>query len=228
MKDSKVKEIVEKVFERAKETSVNDSKNALCNHVADSCNLSYKTLERLYGKYIEKNRENSKQSENTVDELCRYLGYISYSDYLGKRKMGEGLKRGGKTWKLLIGVNLLLILVALIYFQIFDQRCMTWTGNEYVKVGCSSSQRNEVEPLDTFRLERMKKEEVKPSTTFFNEETGEALYWYYKSENNTVEFFTSPGLHPLHKKTLKAVTPYIIEKYVPKHSYQPSSFIDKT
>lgn len=225
MKDSKVKEIVEKVFEKAKETSVNDSKNALCNHVADSCNLSYKTLERLYGKYIEKNGENSKQSENTVDELCRYLGYLSYADYLGKNIMSEGLKSGGKTWKLLIGVSLLLILVALIYFQIFDQRCMTWTGNEYVKVGCSSSQRNEVVPLDRFKLERMKRVEVDAATPFFNEETKEPLIWYHKVNENTIEYFTDAGKHPITGETLKAITPYIIEKYVPKHNFKPSSFI---
>ena len=225
MKDSKVKKIVEKVFEKAKETSVNDSKNALCNNVADSCNLSYKTLERLFGKYIENNGENSKHSENTVDELCRYLGYLSYADYLGKTKMGEGLQIGGRTWKMLIGTSLLIIVVVLVYFQFFDQRCMTWTGNEYVKVACSSSQKYSVVPLDRFKLKRMKKVDVDAATNFFNEETKDPLIWYYKVDEKTLEYFTDAGKHPVNRETLKAITPYIIEKYVPKHIYKSGSFI---
>ncbi|KAA2217176.1 hypothetical protein [Maribacter flavus] len=225
MKDSKVKEIVEKVFEKAKGTSVNDSKNSLCNHVADSCNLSYKTLERLYGKYIEKNGENSKQSENTVDELCRYLGYLSYSDYLGKRKMGEGLKWEGTTWKMLLGASLLLIGVVLVYFQLFDKGCMTWTGNEYVKVNCTSHQTNGVSVLNEFKLERMKKVDVDAATNFFNEETKDPLIWYYKVDEKTLEYFTDAGKHPVNGETLKAITPYIIEKYVPKHIYKSGTFI---
>lgn len=225
MKDSKVNEIVEKVFERAKESTVNDSKNALCNQVAESCNLSYKTLERLYGRYIENKEDKSEPSDNTIDELCRYLGYLSYADYLGKTKMGQVLRIGGGTWKRLIGTSLLLIVVVLIYFQFFDLRCMSWTGSEYVKVACSSSQQNEVVPLDKFQFERMKKVEVNAATPFFNEETKEPLIWYHKVDENTIEYFTDAGKHPVNGETLKAITPYIIEKYVPKHKYKPSSFI---
>ncbi len=225
MDERRVKKIVNKVFAKARKQSLNHTKNALCNHVEVECGVSGRTLDRLFLKYEKKEKIDYIPIENTVDELCRYLGYLSYADYLGKTKMGEGFRIGGKTWKMLIGTSLILIVVVLVYYQFFDQRCMTWTGNEYVKVACSSSQSYEVVPLDRFRLQRMKKLEVDAATPFFNEETEEPLIWYYKVDDNTLEYFTDAGKHPVNGETLKAITPYIIEKYVPKHIYKSGSFI---
>ena len=44
MKRVIIKDIVEKVFDKAKSECAGDSKNALCNHISKSIDLSSKTL----------------------------------------------------------------------------------------------------------------------------------------------------------------------------------------
>ncbi|KAA1247250.1 hypothetical protein [Aquimarina sp. RZ0] len=51
--------------------------------------------------------------------------------------------------------------------------------------------------------------------------------WYYKNKKDEIEYFTSSGIHPVNGETLKKITPYIIETYVPKHTFKPNSFIDR-
>ena len=52
--------------------------------------------------------------------------------------------------------------------------------------------------------------------------------WYYKNDQGEIEYYTSAGLHPVNGETLKAITEYIIEKYVPIHQNKPSSFVQDT
>ena len=107
--------------------------------------------------------------------------------------------------------------------------CMTWTGRLYEKIPCSkgsySTYGNAIEPYDEKRYENFKQVEVDITTSFFSEQNQKPLLWYYKNEQGEIEYYTAPGLHPVNGKTLKAVTEYIIEKYVPIHQNKPSSFI---
>jgi len=80
-------------------------------------------------------------------------------------------------------------------------------------------------PLDEVRLQTFKKVKVNISCNFFDETTGNPIKWYYKSGTN-IEFYTGPGLHPVNGKTLKAITEHIVDKYVPIHTYDESSFAE--
>ena len=47
----------------------------------------------------------------------------------------------------------------------------------------------------------------------------DAAYHFF-SEDNAHEFFTSTALHPVTGETLRKITPYIIQTYVPLHMYK--------
>lgn len=99
-----------------------------------------------------------------------------------------------------------------------NTNCMTWVDTVYVQVSCNTrpnhKKKNRVEPLDPVKLENFKKTKVYVGFDFFDEE-GNPLIWYYKSKEGELEYYTAPGLHPIHGETLRKITPYIIDKYVP-------------
>ena len=224
MKRVIIKDIVEKVFVKAKVDCAGDTKNALCNHISQSIDISYKTLERLYDKYFEEKGNVGKQSEHTINQLCLYLNFDSYSDYVKQNGKIIASKGWSKKTKLALVTSLILI-VALIFGLSVNNNvgCMVWKIDHYEKADCAVSYKEKVVPIDEVRLKNFKKVEVDLTTEFFDEATQEPLIWYYKS-GREIEFFTSPGLHPVNGKTLKALTPYMVKEYVPLHTYKASSF----
>jgi hypothetical protein len=101
---------------------------------------------------------------------------------------------------------------------------MVWKNKHFVKVACTTNYHEKVVPMDPARFANFKEIDVNQTTVFFDEVTGEPLVWYYKPNNGELEFFNYPGLHPINGATLKAITPYISQKYVPLHKYDPNSF----
>lgn len=227
MNEGIIKEIVEKVFEKAKVECAVHTRNSLSNFISSSTAISSKTVERLYGKYIEKKGTVGKQNEHTINMLCQYLNFESYADYVKQNgKENKNVKRE-KNWKrivlvsLIIGVGLILIL----RYNENSADCMVWKKDHFEKIDCSVSYKEKVVPFNAVRLKNFKKVAVNLSTKFFNEENNNPLIWYYKS-GDKVEFYSAPGLHPINGKTLKAITPYMIDKHIPIHSFVPSSFTE--
>ncbi|UZO81544.1 hypothetical protein NBT05_03490 [Aquimarina sp. ERC-38] len=109
-------------------------------------------------------------------------------------------------------------------------KCMTWAETKFVSVSCDMGPYSEygtkVEPLRKATFKNMRKVKVDAAYQFFAKD-GSPLIWYYKNKDKEYEFFTAPGLHPTTNKTLKKITPYIIEKHVPVHTYHKSSFIQQ-
>ncbi|MCC4212024.1 hypothetical protein [Leeuwenhoekiella parthenopeia] len=151
---------------------------------------------------------------------------------------GAATKPGQKIWRYaaIFGtftLTLLLVLYLIIQNKTSEvadsENCMTWTGRFYKKTPCSkgsySTYGNTIEPYDEKRFENFKRVEVDITTPFFSEQNQKPLLWYYKNEQGEIEYYTAPGLHPVNGKTLKAVTEYIVEKYVPIHQNKPSSFV---
>lgn len=99
--------------------------------------------------------------------------------------------------------------------------CMTWADSLYVTVSCDTSPFSkygtDVKPLDRNELKNMRKVEVNAAYPFFADD-GSPLIWYYKNKEGEHEYFTAPGLHPVTGETLRKITPYIIQTYVPIHS----------
>ncbi|WP_291871689.1 hypothetical protein [Maribacter sp.] len=106
-----------------------------------------------------------------------------------------------------------------------DNKCMTWAKTHYEKVLCTKKFNTKTEPIDPIRLANFKKVEVSMATSFFNEDTNQPLLWYYKNKKGEIEYFTAPGLHPVHGETLKKITETIINKYVPEHTFKETSFL---
>ena len=245
MEQQIIEDIVHEAFEKAKQEHAVHSPFALSTHISDHSNLSSKTVQKLHKKYIEKDGSTRKPTSSSIDQLCKYLGYENYGEYYRTRKTApekggkDTPKKGGAARKnRLVGPILVVLIAALMFAAIKtvwfsehpEEGCMTWADTLYIKVPCDrspySGQGTAVVPLDKIRLKNFKKVKVDMGTEFFSEQTGRPLIWYSKTNRDELEYFTAPGLHPLTGETLKGITEYIIEKYVPVHRYQPNSFLE--
>ncbi|WP_431163282.1 hypothetical protein [Flagellimonas beolgyonensis] len=147
-----------------------------------------------------------------------------------------------KTRKLIITISIAfgaVLLTALVLKDVFfkskpipshNSQCMAWADSLYLEVSCSAQPFTQygtkAEPLDPIKLQGFKKIEVNMATQFFADD-GKPMIWYYKNKDGEIEYFTAPGLHPITGETLRKITPYIIETYVPIHSNNPDSFINQ-
>lgn len=230
MKEAIIKEIVEKVFQKAEKECSKDSKHALSNLIAESISPSAKTIERLYDKYLDKKEGIGEQNEHTINELCKYLNYESYAAYVKQnfsdKKSADVITVGRrKNWKIAAVVSLIVVVGLILGLSEKNKEtlCMVWKVDRYEKADCEVSYKESIVPLDEVILENFRKVEVDLTTEFFDETTRKPLIWYYKS-GNKIEYFTAPGLHPVNGKTLKAITEYMVKKSVPVHTYEASSF----
>nr|WP_199001145.1 hypothetical protein [Flavobacterium sp. ASV13] len=130
-----------------------------------------------------------------------------------KEKIFNDLKKRIKITAIWVAITLCIGFVTI--YEFFPRKgCMQWTGDHYEIVDCSlKAPDNNIELLDP-NVVNLKKIKVCDTTVFFKNE--KAIVWYTKA-GNKVEFFNTHGLHPENGKSLKAITPYIIDKYVKKH-----------
>ncbi|WP_010180993.1 hypothetical protein [Aquimarina agarilytica] len=109
---------------------------------------------------------------------------------------------------------------------VHTQKCMIWKNDRYKIASChqliSSKTCNAPIAYNEVKFNHFKKIEVSAAYPFFSE-TNQPQVWYQKKGKYEVEFFSAPGIHPLTCKTLKPVTAYIVEKYVPVHNISDSS-----
>lgn len=266
--------IVNEAFEKVRQTSSSHKKSALSNNIEEQSDprISYKTAERAHRKYIDEVDMDWSLSPSSLDNFCKFIGYVSYKDYVEnndldqsrsqivtgkntqaglteskpKQKEIENQKKNkkekihfgtsGKTLIFLIVVSVLVFCIA--YYSINHQmkklhepreQCMAWAQDHYIEIDCSLDYHptfnTKVEELVEDRMMNMKRVELTAASTFFSEETGKPLVWYYKNKSGDFEYFTSPGRHPLSGETLKKITPTIIQKYVPTHQLDEDSFL---
>lgn len=98
-----------------------------------------------------------------------------------------------------------------------DVRYMIWTGESYKEAPYhmikSFENLNNIALYEESKMLNFKKIDVTADYPFFTNQN-EPNLWYNKISKNEIEFFSAPGKHPVSGKTLKAITPYIIEKYI--------------
>ena len=187
--------------------------------------LGYKN----YADFINQNQDG--RPENSEEE--GRLGRIKEKEE-EKRKLKGERKKSRRIFIISISISfgaVLFTVLTLNYPILFNSQpseCMTWADSIYVKVSCKrgpfSQYGTKVEPLIETKLKNMRKVSVDAAYQFFSED-GKPLIWYFKNEDNEHEFFTSPGLHPVTGETLRKITPYIIQTYVPLHKYKKESFV---
>lgn len=93
-------------------------------------------------------------------------------------------------------------------------QCMQWQKNHYECVDCDKKELLQISPIIPIdeSLINLKKIEVNKRTQFFS--NGKPIIWYYKKNDDKLEFYNSHGIHPETGKQLKAITNYMIKKYV--------------
>ncbi|MCV9934483.1 hypothetical protein OIU80_19560 [Flavobacterium sp. LS1R47] len=117
----------------------------------------------------------------------------------------------------------LLVLAGLFAIWSFndEENCMVWNKDHYEEVPCEkvSNTMTLFNPIVTKKDESLisnfKKIKACDTTSFFK--MGKPCIWYGKSFDGSYEYFTAPGLHPETGKTLKSITPYIIDRHILKN-----------
>lgn len=92
MNDHIIKEIIELAFIKAKRVIATPKKKTICIEISEAFDgdsninsVTYKTIERVYDKYV-LGKSGGVPKNETIDYLCIYLEYESFSDFLKKNK----------------------------------------------------------------------------------------------------------------------------------------------
>lgn len=241
MNEKIIGEIVYEVFRKAKNEHPKHSKFALSNQISNETDLSSRTLERAYDRYLNKKTKYGKPNADSINLFCKYLGYENFKDYVQNASTTpmehKAPVRNKRRLIITISIAFGMIILVLGYqnwkpnkghIKTVDTSCMTWADSLYVTVTCDggplSTYGTPIVPLDNRKLSSFKKVKVSQSYNFFNE-SDKPLIWYSKRKNGEIEYFTAPGLHPVTGETLRKITPYIIQTYVPLHADKASSFV---
>ncbi|PVH26592.1 hypothetical protein [Sphingobacterium corticibacter] len=113
-----------------------------------------------------------------------------------------------KSLSIMAGALVLTILMA--FYSWPHKQCMYWDGEKYIAIYCDEADYQlQCLALDNEKLENFKR--ITRKDTLTKDHVNKV--WYSKIDTE-VEFFTCPGLHPVHPhRSLKAATLRIIEKY---------------
>lgn len=212
-KENYIKELVERVFEKAKKESQKDTAYGLCKylHEEEKVHSSERNLTRYYNYFITGNEdEKIKPDDATLDELSRYLDNNSFNGFIKKLKKREyDINLEGKVQVLknrlaLMTVLLGILSMALLFFvsKYYRKNCMIWVEDHFEKIRCSGLENER--RLNIVELQKMR--QIIP-------ERCEHELWYDKTEKK-ITFFTYYGEHPTNGKMLRRVTEYICEKYI--------------
>lgn len=92
-----------------------------------------------------------------------------------------------------------------------SHQCMYWSGDRYEPIECSQKKEGVIIlALDTVKIKYFRRV-TRPDTITY----AAISYLWYAKMSNSIEFYTSPGVHPLDlQKRLRPITAYIIDKYV--------------
>jgi len=213
-KEKGIKELVEKVFEKAKRESQKDTAYGLCKYLSEEekVHSSERNLTRYYNYFIDgKKEEKIKPDDVTLDELSQYLGHTGFNAFikdLEKKEHDIDLESKIRVLKNYLTMAVILLVVLSLTFLFFvsmyyRKNCMVWVEDHYEKIRCSGLE-NEVK-LNEEVLLKMKKINAPLQC--------ERDMWYDKTDNE-VTFFTYYGEHPVNGKILRPVTEYICEKYI--------------
>ncbi|MCX2681770.1 hypothetical protein OOZ15_17585 [Galbibacter sp. EGI 63066] len=223
-----IQKLIEDLFEKAKTNSRETKPYGLAKYLSEhvqSARIEEKTFIRYHGGYITKTKRRRKPVKSTRDAFSVYLGYKDFDDFIKenesekeavKRKHEAQIKKLNNRflYSLISGIALA---CGVIFFMVkyYEKNCMIWVGDHYEKIKCSGT--NNEKRLDELVLENFYKIDACDTTTFFK--GGKEVIWYDKS-NNTLEYFTYPGIHPLNGKTLKPISDHIIDKYVSSCTFE--------
>lgn len=170
---------------------------------------------RPLGKFLEKKGnifiENEEKEGEVKGSALEEIGGDIKKDVLS-------IKNRFEEYILPIGISFGLIVASLIVYSSYfsHKSCLEWQTDRYVEADCSTST-NGFANFDSKKpynenLLVLRKIIPTDTTTYFR--NGKAIVWYCKNSQGDLELFNAPGYHPETNKPLKAITEYMIEKYL--------------
>lgn len=95
------------------------------------------------------------------------------------------------------------------------KECMQWQNDHYEVVSChnetmSFSNLDSIKPINEMELSLQR---IVPTANTIYFKNSKPIVWYYK-KGDLIQLYNRPGRHPENGKTLKEITPYIIDKYL--------------
>ncbi|MGS2765069.1 hypothetical protein [Sinomicrobium sp. M5D2P9] len=230
------RKLIEEAFKKAEEDLIDEghaspSVEKKATHLSQvlevDSNYGPKTFHKLYNKTLNAKDKTEIKRLDVVLGICKYLGYPDYEsckkifdvDPDENEQSEEITSSHSRSKKLIltVSISIAFALIIGICYQIFmpKQQWMEWKSDHYTEVKFDSKKLNSG-TLKLYKEERILYfKKIKPdcNTEFFTDKGIENL-WYGKNEKGKLEFFTDQGLHPETGKTLKAITPYMIRKYI--------------
>lgn len=79
-----LKKLVREAFDKAKEDSVKKSLNGWSTHIENQLDgkISTQTIKRMHFRYVEGKSSVPEAHSNSIDELCKYLGFEDYTAFV--------------------------------------------------------------------------------------------------------------------------------------------------
>ena len=221
------KKVVQEAFKKAqKDIPGRTSETRISEHISTvllndfKTQISGKTLRNLINQSKKtKADEDISISSDYILNLCKYIGYKDYNDYVLNtqsvvdKSVGliDFLKRN---WIILV-ICFITISSVIIYFSFNKQKWMVWNDTQFVEVDFDKEKYN-LNQLKLFKDEQIEnfKKIVPDCETIFFDDNGSELIWYGKNNSGDLEYFTFYGKHPETGKTLKPITKYMIRKHI--------------
>lgn len=120
--------------------------------------------------------------------------------------------------KTVIFLSIVAFSIAFFYNYLIHKDCLEWQNDRFIEVDCDSQVNGFVnlESKKPYNEDLLGLRKITPTdtTTYFMD--GKAIVWYCKIDDGHIELFNAPGHHPVTKKPLRAITKYIIDKYIKK------------
>ena len=231
-------ELIKDVYKKAKEKLVIEegikapSDSAIAKYLIIALEdfqvfIHERTLRNHFNKAIKDNDPDTIiPKQDVIKGICNFLGFQNFEEYLKSKK------KAPVTYKIkaffmqhkyafMSAATVFLIMLGVNKFN--QQRWMVWKGDHYEEVAFDT-RKYELNQLRLYKEERIlyfKKIHPNCDTEFFNQDGTERI-WYGKNNRGELEYFTSQGLHPQTKRTLKKITPYMINKYICKKENTPA------
>jgi len=229
------KELILKAFKSGEEIlkkngSNNPSINSISEHIATFLteDLKYsthsRTLRNYYKTASEEKQINISRIE-TVNGLCKYIGFKDYNDFIDSQKTVDEStikKENKKTFLKKIYLFGFIVIVTvlttvLLFLNNNEPKFMIWKIDHYeeVELDLNKYKLSDLKVYKKERIDNFKKIQPDSNYQFYNSDGTERV-WYGKNNDKEYEFFTDYGRHPETGKTLKPITKYIIKKYILK------------
>lgn len=214
-------ELIMRVFDKAKSKSGSDTKNGQATHLAATFSddfhhsISVKTLTTIYNIYILKDTSRSATLKpELLTVMARYIGYDNYEEFVNETNIVTPPKkiRVNKLERITLISLVILLFIGLSYTLVFSsetEKCMSWTKVNYEIVSCDISEAETPNQIIIYNKALYKKQrKISPADVKIGES------YYCKMNDDSIEYFSYYGQHPITKKHLKPVTEYIYKKYV--------------